>query len=223
MTEHLDKTGHIDSMLDDWLAGALDEAEEAALEAHAAQCTRCARALERARQHFVELAAALDPVEPSAGLRDDLLAAATPEARFADLADEVAEIIDLSTERALRLLGRVDEASHWEEGPFPGLELFHIDGGPSVDEAIVGFVRMTPGMAFPHHSHRGAETTLVLQGGLRDADGTVYRRGEVVEHGSGTSHAFAALDDAPALIYLVVAHHGIDVGDTHFGPNDPAL
>jgi putative transcriptional regulator len=171
---------------------------------------------------FGQLAAGLTPVTPSGDLRADILGDARPEARFLDLSEQVATLMDVSTDRAISRLAGIDDEQSWEQGPFAGIDLYHLDGGPAVSDAIVGFVRIEPGAAFPEHEHLGTETVLVLQGAYRDSDGVVYRRGDQNIKAAGSSHDFEALE-GPPLIYLVVAFEGVAIGEMILGPDDPRM
>jgi anti-sigma factor ChrR (cupin superfamily) len=101
----------------------------------------------------------------------------------------------------------------------PALSLFHIDGGPAVDDAIVGFVQIAAGQPFPEHTHIGEERIFVIQGGLRDENGVVHTPGTLVKRAPGTSHSIAAEPGIP-LIYLNIVDEGLEVGGTLYGPED---
>ena len=147
---------------------------------------------------------------PPAALRARLLASADePAARFAPFIDRLARLIDRSADRATELLERVarSAAGTWQAAAAlgPGIELIHLDGGPAVAGADVGFVRIPAGGRFPYHEHLGRERVLILQGRLQDSDGQIYGPGDAIAMDAGSSHDFAALP-GPALIYAVVVH-----------------
>jgi quercetin dioxygenase-like cupin family protein len=82
---------------------------------------------------------------------------------------------------------------------------------------------MPQGAVFPEHKHLGDEAVLVVQGSFEDGvSGRVYRAGDVVRMGAGSSHDFRARP-GPALVYLVVLAEGLQIGDAVFGPDDPAM
>jgi anti-sigma factor ChrR (cupin superfamily) len=68
--------------------------------------------------------------------------------------------------------------------------------------ADVGFVRVEPGVRFPYHIHKGKETALILQGGVREDDDTIYQTGDLYV-ATVDAHSFTALPGEP-LIYAVV-------------------
>jgi hypothetical protein len=117
-------------------------------------------------------------------------------------------LLDLGVARVRELLSWLDDAARWEPGPSPTSWLIHLEPGPAVVAANVGFVRVQAGEEFPHHTHEGQETVLVLQGGLRDSDGSVHRAGALIEAGDASQHSFQALPGAD-LIYLVSLERGV--------------
>lgn len=192
--------------------GSLDDAEAASVEDHLAGCKQCQNALD---QHLL-LCAALDKKPGQPGL-ERLLAEATPLSRFEQFADRIAAISDVARETAIDWLTRIDEAISWSETAMEGLELFHVDGGPAVEGAIFGFVRLEPGMEFPEHTHLGQERIFVIQGGLRDENGVVHGPGNLVERAAGSSHEISAEPGVP-LIYLNIVHEGLELFGMRFGP-----
>jgi len=168
------------------------------------------------------LALSLDPVEPPSGLRDRILASATPLSRFDRFAETVASLIDRSVESARAYLAQIDSPDAWEPGPLPNLRLFHLDGGPKTAGCIVGFVALQAGTFFPEHTHIGDESVFVLQGAIVDTDGTTYRRGDLVTMSADTTHHVRAADAYDA-IYLAVVREGVQIGDQFFGPDHPDM
>jgi hypothetical protein len=167
------------------------------------------------------LAVALEPapVSPSDSLRDRLMRSALPGARFERFACRIAALMEIGQERASQWLGAIDDAASW--APMgPGVELFHIEGGPSVANAITGFVRVAPGAMFPPHRHVGDEVVLVIQGGYRDSDGSVYGLGAEVPGAPDHEHHLTALPGT-ALIYLAIVFGGVEVGGELIPPGDP--
>jgi quercetin dioxygenase-like cupin family protein len=159
------------------------------------------------------------------GLRD-LLTRAPLRGRLYRFTEPLAALMDVDHATAQQLLDGLDEPEPFEPGPFPGLDiaLRHISGGPAVQNAITGFVRIGPGTAFPHHEHLGDEHVLILQGHCVETQtGTVAGPGEVVTRPGGTAHEIEALPGATDLVYLAVVHTGVRIGDTVMGPDSPEL
>ncbi len=168
------------------------------------------------------LASSLEPAPVPDALRARILASTRTEGRFASFAAQVAEIVDVAVDTAKELLLGIDEDESWGPAAVPAMKLYNFEGGPAVANAIAGFVRMPVGSVFPHHSHIGEETLLVLQGSFRESNGDVVGPGEVKVSGTDVEHSFEVLE-GPELIYLVVVHDGIRIGDETFGPDDPRM
>lgn len=151
---------------------------------------------------LTQLAFALDPVAPKPGLRDRLLAS-TRAGRFDRFADKLAELFDVSAERAKQLLALIDDPDQWQPGPCPGSALIHFSAGPACAGADTGFVRVRPGVQFAWHQHKGEETTLVLQGRCVDSDGASYAAGDVFVNQTDTQHDFSNPDDAVDYLFAV--------------------
>jgi len=159
------------------------------------------------------------PLPPS--LRARLERSLESTHRFDDLEDVVADLADLPIDQARALLLRVDApTTSWDPGPAPGIDLLHFEGGPRVRDAVTGFVRHAPGTTFPEHDHVGGERVLVLQGAFEDADGTVYRSGEVAERGPCSPHSYRAVGPLP-LVTMAVVQGGVVIGGVTIPPGDP--
>lgn len=169
------------------------------------------------------LADSLPKANPDSSLRDRLLSSTKSTHRFDDLVELVANDADLPTSRVEELLLAIDEASTWEEGPAPGIELFHFDGGPKTAQSITGFIRIASGGGFPEHGHLGNEVVIILQGEARDtATGIVHGRGERLEATPGVEHALVVTSDIP-FVYLAVVDQGIRIGDRNYKYDDPDM
>jgi quercetin dioxygenase-like cupin family protein len=143
--------------------------------------------------------------------------------RLHRFAEQVAELLHVSVERARALIDGIDDPDVWERGPSDGVTLYHIDGGPEVADAITGFVRVEREQSFPEHSHLGDEAVLIMQGACRDSsNGEVHRPGDVVRTGVGHAHGIDVLP-GPKLIYLAVVFGGIDIDGLVLLPGDPRI
>lgn len=159
---------------------------------------------------------------PTSG-RDRLLSTISPKGRLSHYQDQVAALLDIASNEASRLLDDASQASMYEEGPFPGVRLYHVRGGPSVAEAITGFVRIEAGAEFPCHEHLGGESVLVVQGSMLEPEtGHVSRAGDLVRAAPGQAHT-AVARSGPDLVYLAVLFEGLRVGDTEILAIDPRL
>ncbi len=203
---------HVTDRLLDALFGVADAGERATVAAHCAACPACGAAAAALTEGAGALTAGLPPIGVSPTARARLLAALDEGAgRFAPLVADVARLFDLAAARTIELLRGLDRAESWEPTAMPGMALLHLDGGPAVAGADVGFVRFAPGSRFPPHGHLGEERALMLQGGVTLADGTRFRRGEIVVARAGEHHAFVT-DERLPTIYALVLWEGIELG-----------
>ena len=162
---------------------------------------------------------AIDPIEPDPQTKQALLRSlAGPW--YAPFARRVAALCDISQDAAHNLLAAVDDVGRWMMGPATGTQAFHIDAGPSLEGAIVGFIRIAPGAVFPQHKHVGAEDVLVLQGAFV-VDGVEVRAGSEMPMSAGSQHEVRALGEG--CLYLGVVREGMDFGDGVVGPEDPRV
>lgn len=168
-----------------------------------------------------QLAAALaEPAESApSDLRARLMAALSQTSRFERFAGAVSQLLDIDPGRAQRLLDELDNRSHFAE-MMPGIELFWVEGGPRVANAVRGFVRVAAGLQFPEHEHFGEEQVLVLQGSFQDPSrNRVFRPGDISVMPKGSSHLHIVPLDGPDLLMLSVIQEGVGVGDQKFWPN----
>lgn len=170
-----------------------------------------------------QLAAALDglddPAEPPSDLRSRLLAALPHTSRFERFAGSVSQLLDIDRARAEQLLDQLDNRSLFYEMT-PGIELFWVEGGPRVANAVRGFVRVSAGLEFPEHEHHGEEHVLVLQGAFYDpTQARTFRPGDVSVMQKRTSHLHIVPEDGPDLLILSVTQEGVSVGEQRFWPN----
>jgi putative transcriptional regulator len=201
---------HGDDTLLELAAGTLEAPARAAAAAHLSGCARC-------RAEAGVVATALEPMArtlpaelPRPGARARLLDAAGAGGRLHAFAAEVARLMDVAVAHARELLDAIDRPASWTAGPTPAIALFHLQPGPAVAGALVGFVRVAAGERFPWHRHLGDEQVLVLQGAIREEDGRVFRAGQLAAAPGGSGHAFTALPEVD-LVYLVVLQGGVEI------------
>lgn len=162
-------------------------------------------------------------VSPAQGARAQLLSQLSGRGRFDRFAETVGALLDLTPEHARTLLDGIGDPASWYDAPLPDVSLYDLDKGPSVKNAITGFVRMPAGAVFPEHEHLGDEAVLVVQGSYVDGvSGRIHRAGDLVRLPPGTSHDFR-VRPGPDLVYLAVVQKGIKIGDDEIGPNDPRM
>lgn len=149
---------------------------------------------------------------PSADGRRRLLDRVAEVSRFAPLAPRVAELLEIDENEAMRWLDGLDDPSNWGPGVLPGTTMWPVP----TTEPDVGAVwlKMPPGMAFPHHEHLGDETVLVVQGQYFDHLDRLHPPGSVLRESAHSDHAFRIGADGPPFICLAIVRGGIRIGDT---------
>jgi putative transcriptional regulator len=208
---------HVDDLLPEYAAGMLSAADAERLQAHLAGCGRCAAELGEIREALDGLALDLPALTPPPALRERILADIGRVGRFDAFAARIATLLDCAVDKARTLVGLIDQAASWVDGPF-GTRLVHLPAGPSIAGANCGFIRLPPGASFPMHRHVGEERALVLQGSYLDSSGRSYGPGADVVMSDGSEHSFTALPGVD-LVFLVVLEHGIEVD----GKSEPSL
>jgi quercetin dioxygenase-like cupin family protein len=150
-------------------------------------------------------------MHPSPALRSRVLASIDPATPLAGFALRLATFFDLSSERAVELLGVArGGAGDWEAAFVPGVRLHHLAGGPRVEGADCGLVELAPGTWFPAHLHRGDEWSFILAGSGEEEGGERWEPGDLVHRPPGTRHAFRSVGSSP-LVFAVVLHGGIEL------------
>jgi anti-sigma factor ChrR (cupin superfamily) len=198
----------------------LDETEQRRVEAHLDRCARCAAEYRLSAEALADFALSLPRSTPSPAVRERVMKSVSTTNRFEAFAAQVAALIDVSIEKARDLVGRIDDAKSWMATHVPGVFSYDLPVGPAVADAVVGFVKLSPGATFPDHEHMGEDTMLVVQGSCIDTHGTVMRRGDLVRMGGGTHHEFKA-QPGPDFIYLGIAKNGFKMFGEHIKPGDP--
>jgi hypothetical protein len=125
--------------------------------------------------------------------------------RYSPFVRDLASSFDLTELRVRELCDQIDAPSAWEAGPLPGISVMHFAGGPRAVAPDTGFVRLPRGLQFPYHRHVGHEINYVLEGALRDGDGSLYLPGEAIVMRPGTEHELSVPNDADALMAVVQA------------------
>jgi hypothetical protein len=134
------------------------------------------------------------PIAPPESVRERLIASIgpVPVGRFERFAARFAEMYDVTVARARELFGLIDDPSTHDRA-IPGAVLIHFEGGAACAGADCGFIILPAGAKFPWHRHEGEEHVLVMQGNLRDCDGTLIAAGQEDHKSAGSEHEFEAL------------------------------
>lgn len=165
------------------------------------------------------LAEAASPTAPPVGQREALLRELADTPRFERFADTVAALLDIEHCAACALLDQLADRDNFVEA-LPGVELFWVEGGPRVANAVRGFVRVAAGRQFPEHEHAGEERVLVLQGAFEDPSrGCSFYPGDLDTMPAGSCHDHRVPEDGPDLLVLAVVDVGMKVAGQLIGPN----
>lgn len=106
----------------------------------------------------------------------------------------------------------------------PGMALYHVEGGPAVERAVTGFIRLESAQSFPPHTHLGDESVMVLQGYyVDDVSGHEYGPGDIVRLPAGSAHSFTVLAKSTGLLYLAVVQEGLQIGNQVLLFDDPNM
>ena len=207
----------------DFVLGNLEAAEAAKIEEALAKDDELAAEVARISDDLADVAFGLPEDAPPAALKQRILDTVAKTNRFRRFADRLAELIKVGRDAAARLLSGIDDPASFEASMVPGISLYHLESGAALPAAVVGFIKIKPGVTFPHHEHVGDEIILVVQGSYRDSrDGSVHGVGDEVRNTKGSQHDLVALD-GPDLIYLAIAFDGIIAMGQHFKPGDPRI
>lgn len=153
-----------------------------------------------------------------ASCRARLLQAAVHGGRLWRFDQAVSEMLDVSLAAARAVLDRLDQASAWVD-VLPGVALCWVDGGPRVQNAMRGFMRIAAGVRTAEHEHVGPETLLVLQGACLDVgSGRVFYPGEYLRSEPGSIHTLEAVGGGPDLLQLSVSHEGMRIAGRLYKP-----
>lgn len=150
------------------------------------------------------LAGGIKARAPRGDLRSALLGRAGGSNRLLPFLDRMMTLFDLPEEQSRKHMADVDDPKAWGDA-FPGIRYQDFKGGAALGEgAHAGFVCMQPGGVFPHHTHVGEESVLILQGELVDDKGNPLRAGDLVVSADGSSHELRVVGDREAIFASVV-------------------
>jgi anti-sigma factor ChrR (cupin superfamily) len=191
------------SRIAEYALGSLAEAEQRALEAEIAASDELKREAAAVLEALAALPLGIAPVSPRRGARAALLSALSSGERFRPFLADLVRWCDLPVPRVREVLARIDEAGAWQPGPLPSVACLPFASGPNAIARDSCFVRMPRGLCFPYHRHAGPEINYVLEGALRDGDGTLYVAGDAMVKAPGSAHECHVPKDADTLIAVV--------------------
>src|SRR5690349_8634603 len=135
-------------LLEEYVLGRLSKADESEL----LEALAGSAALRRELAALREIAAAglhVGEIKPRPEARAALLRALDGAERLFAFLPDLTRMFDLGAERVRELLRKIDDATVWEPGPLPGIQLMHFPGGPNALGVDTGFVKLPAGLQFP--------------------------------------------------------------------------
>ncbi|MFO0739813.1 MAG: cupin domain-containing protein [Labilithrix sp.] len=152
--------------------------------------------------------AASDASEPSASLRERLLASRARPGKYGVFVDRIARLFAIPTEKAEHLLAKIESPDAWKPFLVEGTELLPVKAGEGLGDVIATFVKVQPGARFPDHVHRGRETMVVLDGGFVEPESKLAAwRGEETTREDGSEHALVGLPGVPCVAAVLIVGH----------------
>jgi anti-sigma factor ChrR (cupin superfamily) len=194
------------------LGGIHTPGGESSVEKHLRECPECARKLRAAEKRVAEIVALAADANPPATLRERVMRSIAETPRLVRFTEIVANMLDVSPDKARAYLAALDDPNQWQKTPFDGVTRIPVEGGPQTYGAVAHFVRVEPGKVVPMHSHFGPEIGIFLQGRGRHDDGRLCEIGEFDEFATGTAHSVEGLPGV-ASVMLVVARGGVRFGE----------
>lgn len=210
-------TGDVRELLPLYALGILEADEAAVVERAIAGDAALAAELASYQQTTAALGATIQPVAPSAAVKQRLLAS-IGAGRFEAFSGRMAALFDVTVDRARELLGLIERPASWIPQIIPGISLVHFEGGPALATADCGFVRIVPGGIFPPHTHLGEEIVTILHGQLHDVpNDRLIQPGDDYVQAEGTTHHLVCVGPEDC-VYASRAINGIEIGGQRARP-----
>jgi quercetin dioxygenase-like cupin family protein len=210
-------TGDVRELLPLYALGILEADEASVVERAVADDAELAAELAAYQQTADALGAAIQPVAPSPEV-ERRLRASIGAGRFEALSGRMAKLFEVSVDRARELLGLIERPASWVPQVVPGISLIHFEGGPGLETADCGFVRIAAGAVFPPHTHLGDEIVTVLLGEVHDVTNDRFvKAGEDYVQAEGTMHYLVCVGTEDC-VFATRAVNGIAIGGVRARP-----
>ncbi|MCB1985447.1 MAG: cupin domain-containing protein [Burkholderiales bacterium] len=200
------------SKLIEYALGILDEETAKQMKAELESSVQGQSELQDIENALTLLAETEQPLMPSEHLRARILNAARPETRFSGFVERLCDFFDLDRKTVEKQLSNLNQVSAetWQINAFPGTHLLHFEGGPRIaGNADCGLVYVEPGQTIAAHRHLGEERSFVLQGQMKEINGTVYYPGDCMHRPAGSVHALQSVGEKP-LVFAAVLIAGLE-------------
>lgn len=186
-------------LLTEYAAGILPLAQAACLSAHLNYCTQCRQQTAQLQDLGAELFSALPPQPVAETLLDNVLGRLdeAPPLTYQRVPESGVGRLPALLQRLMR--GDFSELS-WKKLT-SSLRISYLRTGDPGFEFALYYIKA--GGRIPHHTHRGSEMTLILQGGFSDADGS-YHVGDFLYRDANDVHAPTALQSEDCICLAVL-------------------
>lgn len=185
-------------LLTEYSAGTLPLAQAACMSIHVGQCDQCRRTIGQLNELGASLLESLDPT-PVGDKTLDAVLARLDEEKPLHYERQVQK--PRETPAILQRLMRGDFSDLTWKSIGSALRISYLSTGDPQHEFALYHIRA--GGRIPEHTHRGAEMTLVLEGGFSDADGS-YHAGDFIFRKPGEVHAPTALQSEDCICLAVL-------------------
>lgn len=185
-------------LLTEYAAGSLPLAQSACVSAHMHYCDQCRRSVGQLQDLGGVLLEQLNPEPVGDSLLNSVLARLDEEPPLS----LQPEAIPVSRTPAIlrRLMSGDFSDLSWKKVT-KALSISYLKTGDSGYEFALYHIKA--GGRIPDHDHRGSEMTLVLQGGLSDANGS-YHQGDFIYREADDTHAPTALQSEDCICLAVL-------------------
>lgn len=186
-------------ILTEHAAGTLPLAQSACVAAHMNYCESCARSVSQLQQVGAALFCAADPEPVGDAMLERVLARLDEEPPLSYA--NGGRIGDDPTPALLRRLMRGDFSDlSWKKVTESLRTSLIRTGDPQFEFSLL---HIAAGGEIPTHDHRGAEMTLILEGGFSDQSGS-YHQGDFIYREPGHVHAPRAFEGEDCICLAVI-------------------
>ncbi|MEM8563275.1 MAG: ChrR family anti-sigma-E factor [Pseudomonadota bacterium] len=188
-------------LLTEYAAGTLPLAQAACVSVHMNYCEQCRRTVNQLQDVGASLFEGLQAETVSESVLNSVLGQLDDAAPLSyDASPEYSSTIGKTPAILQRLMHGDYTDLVWKKIT-NSLSISYLKtGDPNYEFALY---HIKAGGKIPEHSHRGAEMTLVLEGGFSDADGT-YHEGDFIMREPGDAHAPTAVQSEDCICLAVL-------------------
>lgn len=188
-------------LLTEYAAGTLPLAQAACVSVHMSYCEQCRRTVSQLQDVGASLFEGLQGEAVSESVLNSVLGQLDDEAPLSYVGSQDHSSAIGKTPAILQRLMNGDYTDLVWKKITSSLSISYLKtGDPNYEFALY---HIKAGGKIPEHSHRGAEMTLVLEGGFSDADGS-YHEGDFIMREPGDAHAPTAVQSEDCICLAVL-------------------